>query len=618
MSDPRAITAESAFRRGDYAAVERLCLEVLADFPRDAPATLLRGMVAVRERRTDEAIDLLRAALVLSPNDYIATKWLIGALYENARYDEAIEHGVTARALWPDDVQVLIGLSHAYMMGRQDIDASVDCLEAAIKLEPRNPALRCKLGAAYELLARDEDAHTQYQAAITAEPRSEEAYPKLGRLLMGHGNFVETLDICEQALRIIPNSAQVHLVYGQALRHVREFERAEAELNKAISLDPRITTTAAKWLEEDGRFEEAVQLWEAATQQENCPGSAYYGIVKSRKMMQADQPLIQRIEGLLGKRLSLQDRAAALYALGKAASDLGDYQESMRRYDEGNAVNHRLHLSGKPFDSERIAGWRRQTFEMATPEFMERHRGLGSDSNVPIFIIGMIRSGTTLTEQMLSSHPMVGGGGEQRFWLAEAPGLINLGQQTLDGAKFVAARDRYLAVLRSLEPTAPRVTDKMPMNYFVIWLIHLAFPNAKIIHIKRSPLDTALSIYMTDLAKPPEFAHNKRNIVDGYRDYQALMAHFTKLIPETSMMTVQYEDLIADQEFWTRRLIDFCDLPWDGRCLRFYDNERQVSTPSRWQVRQPIYKTSLEKWRKYEPWLGEFSELLEESRAPIT
>jgi hypothetical protein len=152
----------------------------------------------------------------------------------------------------------------------------------------------------------------------------------------------------------------------------------------------------------------------------------------------------------------------------------------------------------------------------------------------------------------------------------------------------------------------------MPTNYFVLWLIHLAYPHAKIIHVKRSPIDTALSIYMTDLAKPPEFAHSKRNIVAGYRDYQALMAHFEQVIPASVLMTVRYEDLVADQETWTRLMLEFCGLPWDDRCLQFHTTDRQVTTPSRWQVRQPIYRTSIDKWRRYEPWLGEFAELLEE------
>ncbi|HEY3781197.1 MAG TPA: sulfotransferase [Fimbriimonadaceae bacterium] len=609
MNDDRAVLAQTAFRRGDIDETERLCQELLMDSPSNAPATLLLGMVAVRRKQLDKGIDLLKAALKLSPNDYVATMWLIGALYESAQYVEAIERGKQAHDLWPDEVQVLVGLSHAYMMGSQDIDTSTYYLEKAVKLEPQNPVLLCKLGSAYELLARETEAFSQYERAINAAPKAEEAYSKLGRLFMGHGNYVEAIELCEKGLKVLPDSAQMHLVYAQALRHVREMDLAETHLQKAIALDPKTTLAAAKWLEEDGRFEEAAKLFEKAKDLNTRHGTIYYGIVKSRKVTEDDRPMLKELEAMLNTNLPLQELASVYYALGKAANDLKEYEKAMRHFDEGNALNYKIHLSGKPFDAVKNRKWLDQTMAMASLETMEKYRRLGCESEVPIFIIGMIRSGTTLTEQIIASHPDVGGAGEQRFWVAEAPGLIDLDSQTINEEKFVVARDRYLAVLRSLEPTSRFVTDKMPMNYFVIWLIHLAYPNAKIIHIKRSPLDTALSIYMTDLAKPPEFAHNKKNIVAAYRDYEELMAHFSGLIRERNMMTIQYEDLIADQEHWTRKLLEFCGLPWDDQCLEFYASERQVTTPSRWQVRQPIYKTSIEKWRNFEPWLGEFAEL---------
>jgi tetratricopeptide (TPR) repeat protein len=610
VSEEKAMAAEQAFRRGDFEAAERLCDEILAQAPRNVPATLLKGMTAVKRQRLGEAISLLQRALELSPNDYVGVTWLLGAYYEFARYPEAIALGQKARALWPDDVGVLVGLSHAYMMGEQDVEASTACLEAAVKLQPKNPVLRCKLGAAFELQAKDHEAHCEYLAAIEAAPKAEEPYSRLARLFMGHGNYVEALGVAERGLLALPQSAQMQLVHAQSLRHVREFEKADEALKKAIALDPRISLAAAKWLDEDGRFEQAAALFEKAIELGSNPGSAYYGIVKSRKMTEEDRSMLDKIEALLDGRLSLQDRAAVHYALGKAANDMGEYGKAIGHFDEGNAVNYRLHLSGKPYDAKQIGKWRDETISMASPTFMEQHRRLGCDSELPIFIVGMIRSGTTLTEQIISSHPEVGGGGEQRFWLAEAPGIVDVEKQTLNEGKFVEARDRYLAVLRGLEPNAKRITDKMPMNYYVLWLIHLAYPKAKIIHVKRSPIDTALSIYMTDLAKPPDFAHSKKNIVAGYRDYEMLMQHFSSIIPASSLMTLQYEDLVSDTETWTRKLLEFCGLPWDDRCLQFYANQRQVTTPSRWQVRQPIYRSSMEKWRHYEPWLGEFAELL--------
>src|SRR5579859_601519 len=186
MMGNQALEAEQAFRRGDLETTERLCDETLQAAPRNAPATLLKGMVALKRHRLSEAIDLLQRSLELSPNDYMAVQWLIGAYYEAARYDEALDLGRKAHALWPDDADVLIGLSHAYMMGPQDFDASMACLQEAVKLRPQDAALRCKLGSAYESIAKDHEAHLEYRAAIEAALRFEEAYSRLSRLFMGH------------------------------------------------------------------------------------------------------------------------------------------------------------------------------------------------------------------------------------------------------------------------------------------------------------------------------------------------------------------------------------------------------------------------------------------------
>jgi len=602
--------AELAFKRGDLARVEKLCSEILLEAPANPPATLLTGLVAIRKGNHVQAEEWLNKALTLSPDDYIALLWLPIALRALGKPLEAIQVGERSRSLWPDNSEVLGSLALDYF-NVKDYSQAEECLLAAIRAQPRNPSLHRKLGSLYEVLGRDSEAGTAYQKAIDAAPTNEEGYAYWGRLLIGHGNFTQAIELCERALRMLPNSAQIHLVFAQALRGVRELERAETHLKQAISIDPNIVLAAALWLNEDGRFSDAAELFRQSIQQRPVQGIAYFGLIKGKKTTEADSELIARMQALVAQdSLPPKEVVALHYALGKAADDLHRYEEAMTHYDAANRLKYRIYLEGKSFDLNQAILHRKKTESMFTKEFLASRRKLSSSSNVPIFIIGMIRSGTTLLEQIVASHPDVGGAGEQRFWTTELPAIVDLEAQTLDSRKFEEARERYIRVLRSLQPNSPRITDKMPMNFYCAGILHLAFPNSPILHIRRNPVDTALSIYMTDLAKPPEFAHNKRNIVSAYREYEEIMKLWRAVIPRENLLEINYEDLIAEQETWTRQIIDFCGLEWNDSCMEFYKDDRQVSTPSMWQVRQPIYKTSVEKWRNYEPWLGELGDLL--------
>ena len=222
----------------------------------------------------------------------------------------------------------------------------------------------------------------------------------------------------------------------------------------------------------------------------------------------------------------------------------------------------------------------------------------------------MLRSGTSLTEQILSSHPEVGGAGEQLFWSRNWERTLRA-----DGSFDLAAArglgQEYLDHLHSLAPGAAAVTDKMPGNYMFLGLIHQALPDARIVHVRRSPIDTCVSIWATPNHMPQEGGNHKGNTVYVYRQYQRLMDHWRKVLPSERFFELDYERLVEDPEPVIRALLEFCGLEWNEACLRPQENKRAVVTPSAWQVRQPFYRTSVERWRKFEPWLGEFAELME-------
>jgi hypothetical protein len=228
-----------------------------------------------------------------------------------------------------------------------------------------------------------------------------------------------------------------------------------------------------------------------------------------------------------------------------------------------------------------------------------------------VLIVGMPRSGTTLVEQILASHPDIAAAGELDFWPRRLDHVRRRRISRLDAA---AERDivrDYPALLRTYSPGARRVTDKMPFNFLFLGHIHRLFPNARIIHCRRLPVDTALSIYLTRFAGLHDFTASREDIVRYYQEYRRLMAHWRAVLPPDRFLDIDYEDLVADPDSVSRRMVAFCGLEWDDACRDSHKTDRPIVTASVWQARQPVYRSSAERWRRYEPWLGELRLLLE-------
>jgi tetratricopeptide (TPR) repeat protein len=371
-------------------------------------------------------------------------------------------------------------------------------------------------------------------------------------------------------------------------------------------------------LTEFGRFDEARACFERAIAIAPMLAGSYYELVRCRPVTSHDAGLLQEMQAALATPgLEAVQLLRVHLAIGKAAEDLGDYALAMQHFDAADTVRR----GSAPFDSAAFSIEIDRLIARCTPEWIARAPELGSSDAIPVLILGMPRSGTTLVEQIVSMHPQVLAGGELHFWNqrgAEWHRSVAAGnERPFVVSEFLAkAAADYLGVLRAIAPRAARVTDKMPFNFLWVELIHMAFRRATIIHCRRAAIDTALSIHQTHFRPGLAFPTGGAELVAYFRDYQRLIDHWRSVLPAERFIEVDYEDLTRAPEPVIRRMIAACGLAWDDACLRPECNPRPVNTPSKWQARQQIYRTSVERWRRYEPWLGPLRALVDVKQNP--
>ncbi len=370
-------------------------------------------------------------------------------------------------------------------------------------------------------------------------------------------------------------------------------------------------------LSEFGRFDEAREYFQRAIAIAPLLAGCYYDLVRCRPVTNDDDGLLQRMEAALGTPgLEAAQRLRLHRAIGKAADDLGDYAVAMQHFDAADAVRRGC----TPFDSAAFSIEIDRLIARCSPQLIARAPELGSSDARPVLIVGMPRSGTTLVEQIVSMHPEVGAGGELNFWNERGAAWHRSGAAGNETPFLAQAAVDYLGVLRTIAPKAARVTDKMPFNSLWAGLIHVAFPRAITIHCRRAAVDTALSIHQTHFHPGLAFPTGGAELVAYFRGYQRLIDHWRSVLPADRFIEVDYEDLTRAPEPAIRRIIAGCGLAWHEACLRPECNPRAVKTPSKWQTRQPIYRTSVACWRRYEPWLGPLRALVDDGSeldAPI-
>jgi len=605
--------ARAAYQAGNADAAEALCRQLLKLAPRHVDALLMQGVIAGWRGNRTLGIKTLRQAISLRPQSLDAHIHLGNFLADDGKLPQAISVLQRAVQIGAGSAAAHCGLGAAYLNGNRFADA-VDSLTRAIQLDPDMTVAYFHLAVALEQQNRDAEAAAAYRRVIALDPGQGAAHANLGNILYANGQHDDAMACFRRAADAMPDTTMGRLNRAKVLLEESHAAAAEACLREAVARDPGSSDAQrllGRSLKEAGRFDEAIACFERviASDSGRLRILGYYELAHAKKLTEADRPLIRRMQALAnGADFAADDRAYLHFALGKAFDDLGAYADAIRHYDEAN----RLKRAGRTFDRERLVRAIDTTIATYSADFFARNRDAGSDSERPIFILGMMRSGTTLIEQIISSHPDVQAGGELLFWGDRAAAMPEdaYGEGRAEWGRLA---EDYLSLLRTLSPDARRVTDKMPDNFRWIGLIHSAFPQARIIHSRRNAIDTCLSIYFTLFSHHKYFAYDRDDIAFYYEQYARLMAHWRAVLPPDRLLEIDYETLVADRRQVTERLLAFCGLDWDERCLQPESNRRTVKTASMWQARQPIYGSSVERWRRYEPWLGEFRRLLPEA-----
>ena len=558
----------------------------------------------------------LPAALTLQRDEPIGMTHAVSALAQAIRElragrpQDAVGPLREAAALQPGSAAIQHDLGLACLETGAFQEAA-SAFRRAVALRPGYTDAHFRLGLALERIGDLRGAVVAYDRATELQPALAEAWYRAGSLVFTLGHRPEAIGCFRRAAASGRRTSFGRLGEARALLAEDRDREAEAVLRHLLARDGSNAVAhdlLANLLADSGRFDEAREGFARAIAAGPLMAGSYYDLVRCRRMTAEDAdllPAMQRALALPG--LQAEQRIRVHLALGKTFDDLGDHRAAMQQFDAAYALRRTL----MPFDP---AAFERQIDRLISrfpPELIARAPACGRSEATPVLIMGLPRSGTTLTEQIVSSHSAVGAGGELNFWNERGPAwLANEQAAQADLVLEQAAMD-YLALLRAIAPGAARVTDKMPFNFLWAGLIHLAFPNAVLLHCRRAPIDTAMSIHQTHFNPRLAFPTGGAELVRYVRSYERLAEHWRRVLPRDRYVEIDYEDLTRTPDATIRRIIGACGLGWEDACARPDLNPRLVRTPSRWQARQPIHQGSVERWRRYQPWLGPLGALLD-------
>jgi tetratricopeptide (TPR) repeat protein len=607
------------------------------------------GLALQKQGQLDDAAASYRRAVELKPN-FARAHSNLGALYwQRGELDAAISSLRRAIELEPRDAATVFNLGAALQAKSRHADA-LPCFLAAQRLDPARVEVYYQIGLTFWRLNELDKAAGAFQQAVEKQPAYTDAWRGLGEVLLQMQRYPQALSCYRRALDVFPKDSELLTTAGHLYRYFGQLNEAEVLLRRALEAEPgfvKARVVLGEVLVTAGRFDEAAeclaealrlnpekvevvvalaQMYERRLDDARCYetlrtllekgvesatlGTIYCTLSPRIKQQREAIEYGERVQARCSDPLPEQKQLHA--ALGKAYESLALYDDAFKHFRRANE------LIQQQYDPDDFTRFVDRTIAAFSGSFLAAAPRARVSSNRPVFIIGMPRSGTSLVEQVLASHPLVYGAGELQDIgeiSKELPSSLGTDPTSTDWTTRLtqehldAAALRYLSRLAEFSRDALRVTDKLPHNFLHVGLIELLFPAARIIHCVRDPVDTCLSCYFQDFGGQHLYSARLPWLGRHYSDYLRLMEHW-KAVITLPILEMPYEQLIADPEAGIRRLVEFCGVPWDERCLRFHEFDRPVTTQSYDQARRPIYRSSAGKWRRYAAHLGELFEAL--------
>ncbi len=613
---------------GRHEEAVRHCHRALQLQPGQADAQNTLGLIFKDQGKIDDAARCFQQAIALRPQ-YAEAYYNLGLCHQAlGSLTEAEECFRQAVCLRPDYAEAH-GRLGSILALVDKLEDAVRSYEHLVQLKPDSAEAHNDLGVLLASLRRWDEAISHYRLAIGIRPDFADAYDKLGSALLLKRRepqyFEEAAEYFRQAIRHKPDVSQFHLNLAGALTDLGRDQEAEAGYRRALELQPDFpvaTAGLAAVFEKRGNFDTGYALVKPLVDAGTTNIYVALSYARLARHFAGHAHAAALLESLLREPIEERQQAHAHFMLGKLYDEMGEYSKAFENIQRANSlISKQLNVMERSWSFDPLIA-------AFVPERVHRRPRASNRSKLPVFIVGMPRSGTSLVEQILASHPLVYGAGELRDISDIATRLqAELGSSRpyplymddLTRRNIDPIAQGYLDRLGRFARHAVRVTDKMPHNFMYLGLIDTLLPGARVIHCMRDPIDTCLSIYFQSFTDHFNalnlYVHDLRDLGIFYRQYQRLMAHWRTIL-RIPMLEVKYEELVENQEAVSRRLVEFCELPWDERCLRFHETNRIVRTASYDQVRRPMYKSSIKRWKHYEQFLGPLITTLEDQSNP--